>query len=167
MENLRIMLEIIKTIKKLNIEQILQVYEESILANAEQSSTGKRQAEDAFYAYLEDDFFRQPSAFYAIWKDADIYQCALRIEPYRDGLLLEALETAPTARRKGYAIALMKGVLDYLKDSEYKIIYSHVEKRNRASVKLHQKCGFQICSDSATYIDGTVTQNSYTLRCDL
>ena len=167
MENLRIMLEIIKTIKKLNIEQILQVYEESILANAEQSSMGKRQAEDAFYAYLEDDFFRQPGAFYAVWKDMNTYQCALRMEPYKDGLLLEALETAPNARRKGYATALMKGTLDFLRGSENKIVYSHVDKRNKASLTLHQKCGFRIDADTATYIDGTVTQNSYTLRCDL
>ncbi len=161
------MLEIIKTQKQLNMPQLFCVYEESVQENAEHFSVGKRQAEDAFYAYLEEDFFRQPGAFYAIWSENHIYQSALRMEPYRDGLLLEALETAPEARRKGYAIALIKGVLDYLGESEYEIIYSHVAKQNKASLLLHEKCGFRIYADTAVYIDGTVTQNSYTLRYDM
>lgn len=162
-ENSRIMLKIIKSMKQLNIGQMLAVYEESIRENGERFSLSNRQAEDRFLSYLEEDFFRQQGAFYAVWSVNNVYQSALRLEPFKDGLLLEALETAPNARRQGYAVALMQGVLEQLKESKYRTVYSHVNKRNRASFMLHQKCGFRIISDSATYIDGTVTQNSYTL----
>ena len=161
------MLKIIKSMQQVNINQILGVYEESIQENAERFSLSNQQAENGFISYLDEDFFRQKGAFYAIWLDDGEYQSALRLEPYREGLLLEALETAPHARRRGYATELLKGVIEHLMDSEYKTIYSHVNKRNRASLDLHLHSGFRIISDSATYIDGTVTQNSYTLRYDL
>ena len=161
------MLEIIKSMKQLNIGQIIGVYEESIRENAERFSLTNQQAEDGFLSYLEEDFFRQQGAFYAVWSVNNVYQSALRLESYRDGLLLEALETAPNARRQGYGAALLEGVLKQLKESKYKVVYSHISKRNRASLNLHKKCGFSIISDSATYVDGTVTQNSYTLCYNL
>ena len=156
------MLEIIKTTNQLNIAQLFSVYEESILENADRFSMSRRQAEDAFLAYLEDDFFRQKDAFYAVWSADNIYQCALRLEPFKDGLLLEALETLPVARKKGYATELLNAVLRFLQGKDCKVVYSHVNKRNKASLAAHRKCGFQILSDVATYIDGTVTQESFT-----
>ena len=85
--------------QQLNTEQLIAVYDESIRENSERFLISKWQGEDAFLSYLEEDFFRQKSAFYAIWLVENSYQSALRLEPYRDGLLLEALETAPNARR--------------------------------------------------------------------
>ena len=157
------MLKIVKNTRELNITHFLRVYEESIRENSERFSTSVQKAEDAFLAYLEDDFFRQRDAFYAFWIVDGIYKSALRMEPYRDGLLLQALETAPDDRGHGYAEALMKEVLAYLEHTEFKVIYSHVDKQNRASYNVHMKCGFFVHSDVATYIDGTVTNKSYTL----
>jgi GNAT superfamily N-acetyltransferase len=166
-ENSRIMLKIIKSMSQLNIDQFLLVYEESIRENAERFSMNQRQAENAFLDYLEEDFFGQKDAVYAVWVADDAYQCALRLERFQDGLLLEALETKPSARRKGYASALLFATLEWLKCGDYKVVYSHVNKRNASSLNTHIKCGFQICSDVATYVDGTVTQNSFTLRYKL
>lgn len=167
MENSRIMLKIIESIRQLNIDQFFLVYGESIRENAERFSMSLRQAENAFLAYLEEDFFGQKDAFYAVWVADDAYQCALRLEPFQDGLLLEALETKPNARRKGYASALLNATLEWLKSGDYKVVYSHISKRNKASLNTHIKCGFQVCADVANYIDGTVTQNSFTLRYKL
>lgn len=161
------MLKIIKTMGELNTEQLIGVYAESIRENAERFSMDQYQGENAFLDYLSEDFFRQKGAFYALWTEDGVYRSALRLEPYRDGLLLQALETAPNARRRGYAHALTTDVLQYLRDEGCNAVYSHVEKRNAPSLRVHFKCGFREISDHATYLDGTVTQNSCTLCCYL
>ena len=91
------------------------------------------------------------------------YKAALRMEPYTDGVLLEALSTMPGERRKGYAYMLVTEVQKYLLTLPYKVVYSHIHKKNLPSLQLHNKCGFQMFSDSARYIDGTVTQKSCTM----
>ena len=161
------MLKIIKSMGELDSPQLMSVYEESIFEDAKCSAMEIFQAEDAFLSYLREDFFQQISAFYAVWVVDGAYKSALRLEPYRDGILLHALETAPMYRNCGYASELIKNTLAYLRQNGLKKVYSHVNKRNSQSLHLHQKYGFAIVSDSAAYIDGTVTQNSYTLSIQL
>lgn len=154
------MLKIIKTMGELNTEQLIGVYAESIRENAERFSMDQYQGENAFLDYLSEDFFRQQGAFYALWTEDGVYRSALRLEPYRDGLLLQALETAPNARRCGYAAKLMIAVLE---NTNGKAVYSHISKRNKASMDLHKKCGFVVIADFADLLDGTVSQSYYTL----
>lgn len=87
------------------------------------------------------------------------YISALRLEPYRDGLLLEALETKPVYRKMGYASTLMEAV----KRVVSKKIYSHVGKWNTASLAIHEKCGFQRILEYVTYADGSVSEKSCTM----
>ncbi len=156
------MLKIINAMSELNIDQILSVYAENFCRNER-----VKRSEDDFLSYLREDFFRQRDGFCAVWVADGVYQSALRLEPYRDGLLLTALETAPNARRRGYATKLVAEMLHDLQSRGCKAVYSHVDKRNRASLKVHNKCGFRQISDSAVYLDGTITQNSCTLCCYL
>ena len=149
------MLKLIYSMADLDTEQLLNVYKEHAWDERD------------FLSYLREDFFCQKGAFYAVWIEGTVYKSAVRLEPYRDGLLLHSLETEPTGRRRGYAVALMDSLLTYLGTTASKRIYSHVNKRNRASLALHKKCRFEIISDSATYIDGTVTQYCYTLCISL
>lgn len=116
-------------------------------------------AEQSFYQYLQESFFPTKGAVYAIWEEGSIYISALRLEPYEDGLLLEALETAPAYRRKGYAEKLIRAVQKNFPQK----IYSHVSKRNAASLAVHEKCGFCQILDHARYIDGSVARNAVTL----
>ena len=161
------MLKIIKSMQELDSQQLIAVYNESILENAKQLFVEIPQAEEAFLSYLREDFFRQKGAFYGVFVEDNIYKSALRLEPYGDGLLLQGLETAPAYRNLGYAGALLRDVLEYLKSVGNAKVYSHIHKRNGQSLHLHQKCGFEIIADTAAYIDGTVTQNSYTLLINL
>ena len=153
------MLKIIKSVSQLNIPQFLSVYA--------QSTQGDPYKENDFVAYLQEDFFCQKDAFYAIWVVDELYRSALRLESYREGLLLQAVETKPDDRRKGFSYALLTCVLEHLRVSGYTGVYSHVAKNNRASLALHRKCGFVQISESARFIDGTVTQNSCTMYIDL
>ena len=75
-------------------------------------------------------------------------------------MLLEALETAPEQRRKGYATALIRAALAQVGTVK---IYSHVGKRNEASLKTHIACGFRRISEQAVYADGSVNDRCCTL----
>lgn len=163
------MLYVISSMAELNTEQLMAVYREGNIENGSEffpdldKDEQLNKAEFSFIDYLRQDFFRQKGAAYYVWASDGAYRSALRLEPYQDGLLLEALETAPGSRRKGYAYSLMCAVLAYLKNERAAVVYSHVNKRNIASLKIHEKCGFRRIKESATYIDGTVTQNSCTM----
>ena len=158
------MLLIAKRLEELDFSALMDIYVEGNLEKAEEyGDGGLLRAEREFYDYLREDFFRQPDAFYAVWTEQGSYVSALRLEPYKDGWLLEALETAPDYRKKGYAKALMIAVLEYMDQS---IIYSHVSKRNEASLRTHYACGFQKYLDHVVYLDGSVTNRGVTLKFD-
>lgn len=149
------MLYLAKSLQQLHFGKLMEVYTES---NAEKA--GLLQAEQDFYQYLRDCFFTTPGAVYAVWQEQGTYVSALRLEPYKDGLLLAALETAPEHRRRGFACKLIRAVLTEFAEKK---IYSHVNKRNLPSLAVHEKCGFQKISDSAAYIDGSVNERAITL----
>ena len=160
------MLVLIKSMKELNFGQLMSVYEEGNLENGREFYPGLSQnqqilrAEQDFYQYLRECFFKTDGALYAVWVEKGKYVSALRLEPYRDGLLLEALETAPEYRQKGYAKQLIAAVLALPVVDK---VYSHVHKKNTASMRTHESCGFRKVLDYAANIDGSVSSNSYTL----
>lgn len=164
------MLKIYTSIQGLDFGQLMAVYAQSNLENAlelyphEESNVAIMRVEQDFYCFLKEDFFETQGAFYAVWEHNGRYVSALRMEPYRDGNLLEALETAPAQRRKGYAKALIKAVTSYLREQSNRKVYSHVNKKNHASLKAHEACGFNRILEYAVYIDGSVMQNSCTLQ---
>ena len=156
------MLLIAKRLEELDFSALMDVYIEGNQEKADEyGDGGLLRAEREFYDYLREDFFRQKDAFYALWKVRGRYVSAMRLEPYGDGWLLEALETAPDHRRKGYAKELMHAVLD---EMGHVIVYSHVSRRNEASLRIHYACGFQKHLDHVVYLDGSVTNRAITLR---
>ena len=88
-------------------------------------------AEQDFRQYLDEVFFRTTDAVCAVWEEKGNYVSALRLEPYKDGLLLEALETHPDQRMKGYAAMLISAVQQHLESVK---IYSHVSKCNTVAM---------------------------------
>ncbi|MBE7001375.1 MAG: GNAT family N-acetyltransferase [Ruminococcaceae bacterium] len=154
---------------ELNTEQLLAVYRD------ENQTKGRifypdaspfeqlMQVEEDFLSYLREDFFCQKDAFYALLDDGKSYCSAVRLEPYKDGMLLEGIATIHDKRRQGYAAQLLTDVLTFLRTTRYARVYAHVAKNNIASMKLHKKCGFQEISDFAAFIDGSVSHQSCTL----
>lgn len=163
------MLKIVYKLHDLCFSDLMQVYAEGNRENGaiqHPEASEKEQlllAEQDFYAYLQ-EFFRDNRSFYALWASGGRYVAALRIEPYADGLLLEALETAPEARGRGYAKALVRETLAYLDSNADIPVYSHVRKRNFASLAVHQACGFERIQEHAVLIDGSVMHNCCTFR---
>ncbi len=158
------MLVLAKSLGDLDFEQLMSVYAESNGKSGgekdpgEPLSQGRALAERDFYEYLL-DFFDTKGALYAVLEKEGLYVSALRLEPFQDGLLVEALETAPDRRGRGWATALLNEVLGL---PQCKILYSHVRRRNLASRRVHEKCGFHVCQDFARYVDGSVDANALT-----
>ena len=162
------MLKLAYSLGELNFQQLMEVYAQGNRENGAQQypqlASGMQllQAEQDFYAFLR-EFYRVKGAVYALWIVDGRYVSALRLEPYRDGLLLEALETAPDCRRQGYGKCLILATLEALCREKNVPVYSHVHKGNRASLGIHGACGFQKILNHAVYIDGSVTSRSVTL----
>ena len=159
------MLYIARKLKELDFRQLMDIYEEGNLENASElwpeEPVGQQLllAEQSFHQYLRECFFPTEGACYCVWTEKGKYVSALRLEPYQDGLLLEALETKPAERRKGYAEALLRAVLTEVGERK---LYSHVSKRNTPSQAVHEKCGFRRILEHAVYADGSVYTNSCT-----
>lgn len=155
-----------RKLSELNFDQLMAVYAEGNEDNARRKypylepSEALRRVEADFRDYLREDFFTQPGAVYCLAELEGTYVSVLRLEPYEDGLLLEALETHPAHRRKGYAKALIRAVQQTLPGQR---IYSHVNKRNIASLNTHKACGFHKIKDSVRLLDGTVSAFGVTL----
>ena len=155
-----------KSLRDLSFGKLMEVYAEGNLENGrnlwpdEPEGRQIALAEQEFYQYLQQVFFRTKDARYLILEGNNRYISALRLEPYQDVLLLEALETAPEFRRKGYGEALVRAALETVEGIK---VYSHVSKRNVASLRTHEKCGFVKILDHAVYADGSVNDVCCTL----
>lgn len=162
------MLKIATNMRELNLSALMDVYQEGNAEYGADRYPGASPAEQLllaeqdFYQYLSQCFFPVEGAVYALWELDGGYASALRLEPYQDGLLLEALETAPHKRRQGYACQLLRAVQDWLSQHGRIKVYSHVSRKNTASQRSHQSCGFVKILDHAVYADGSVLSGSDT-----
>ena len=139
----------------LDERKLMDVYSESNCENTDyffpdeaDKETAVRKVEAGFLGFLKDDFFNLTDAAYWILETDGVWVSALRTCRVQTGLYyLEALETRPDQRRKGYGSDLLSSVVDSLKQDGPFRLCSCVSKRNLASLKTHEKSGFLIVSD--------------------
>ena len=149
------MLTVAKSMGQLRFSQLAEVYETETL-----------EAEQALYDFLRHDFF--PNGICCLWEEKGRYVAALRLQPWKDGWLLDGLQTHRDHRRKGYAKAL---VLASLEKANVEKVYVHIQRQNAPSIALHTACGFHKILPYATYLDGSVYHSADTYlyenpRCD-
>lgn len=158
------MLQVFYEVKQLPFGALKQVYSQSIGQQALLDYPGRPdailQAEMDFYDYLRFSFFQTEGARCCIWTEAGRAVAALRLEPYRDGMILTGLETEPTQRGQGYARKLMLAAL--AQECAQMTVYSHIDRENRASIAVHEKCGFKILTNYAVYLDGSASSKADT-----
>ncbi len=163
------MLKLYYNLSDIGFYPFMQIYQQSIEISGKERykslppSRQRMEAEQDFYRYLQ-DFFLEESALYAIWSENGEAVAALRAERYLDGYLLEGLETAPEHRNKGYGKKLMQQFLTEFVSEKKLPVYSHIKKDNAGSLHLHISCGFTIISHQSALIDGTKTNDYYTLQ---
>ena len=161
------MLICVRTFQELDFDALMQVYLEGNRENGEDlypEETPERQLELAlrdFENYLRHDFFSNKDARYWIWSEDGVYLSALRLEPYEDGLLLEALETHPEYRCRGYAKKLICAVMKQLPAGTR--VYSNISKRNTPSLVTHRACGFYKLLDYSVGTDGEQYDHQVTM----
>ncbi len=146
------MLKMCHSMSQLDLEQLAAVYE-----------LGPRQASE-FFDYLRRMFFQTKGARYCILEEQGEYVSALRLEPYRDGLILTGLQTPTAHRGKGFATELVGLTLAGLQGVR---LYSHIDHRNRASIAVHEGVGFRQISDTAVLLDGSATSRAGTYLIEL
>ena len=153
------MLVIARSMQELRWEEICQIYEEGFRLRGKQAYPFLTENEQILrtqedtYIYLQDEFYSQNGAYYAFWVEDGRWICALRMRPYQKGLLLDALETAPAYRNQGFAQKLLREVL--LQIPADTCVYSRILRRNKASVRVHLRCGFQKHKPFAVFLDGS------------
>ncbi len=149
------MLRIIKSKRELNFRLFADIYAQPDTVNGEQQLRQEQQ----LYAYVT-SFLEHMDTFCAVWEISDRYVSALRMEPYKDGLLLTGLQTIHDAWGRGYATALLRSVLMQMNGIT---VYSHVDLNNRRSLAVHKSCDFEKILDHAVFIDGSVSHRAITL----
>ena len=140
----------------LDERKLMDIYAESNLENTDyffpdeaDKTISVRKVEEGFLEFLKNDFFGKAGASYWILEENDVWVSALRISRIKAGLYyLEALETRPDQRGKGYGSALLSGVVDTLKDEGPFRLCDCISKKNTVSLKTHEKCGFQVVSEA-------------------
>lgn len=142
-------------IDEIDLEKLMDIYEESNWENIQkaynlvgglnnfyENEKIYQIYKDAYISYLKDDFFANKENYLIILKDKDTYLSALRLHYRKDYYLIEALETNPNFRNKGYGERLMSEVL---KAFPYRTVFrSEVAISNEKSLGLHKKLGFKI-----------------------
>lgn len=157
----------------LDAGKLMDIYAESNLENTDyfypdetDKDAALKKVEAGFMDFLQNDFFKQDESAYWILEDEGVWLCAARTCRIKNGLYyLEALETRPDLRGKGYASQLLSSLLNVLKEEGSFILCDCVSKKNIASLRTHEKCGFQIVSDEGyDYLQEEADDHDYGLE---
>lgn len=129
---------------------LMSVYKESNKKNIsyffpkiQNAEKGLQMVEEAYTQWLRDDFLKNQNMSCYVWEEKGVWVSSLRFHCIDSKVyFIEALETHPEYRRKGYAEKLINSIIDSLKESESFEISSYTSINNIASQKTHKKCGF-------------------------
>ena len=95
------------------------------------------------YASFLRDFVKNPKQLILVEATDDEWVSALRaIETIEGHWFLEAVETKPEERKKGFGNDLLVHTIDYLKNIGMRELTCTISKNNLKSQALHRKCGF-------------------------
>ena len=157
----------------LDERKLMDIYSESNTDNTEYFFPGEadrdlavRKVEAGFLGFLKEGFFKTLGAFYWVLEEEGVWLSALRTCSVRQGVIyLEALETRPDRRGRGYGSRLLAEVLGALKEEGPFRLCDCVGKRNAASLRTHEKCGFEIVSEEGyDYLRGEADPRDYGLE---
>ena len=145
------MLLVLQSPEELDVPKLLAIYRESVLENcqrmfpAETFDKSLEQYETGYAAFMREEFFAQPGHFWMVETADELWASALRLLPLEEAStwMIEALETHPDHRRKGYGAQLLADTIRFMEETHGSItLLSGVGKRNTASLQTHLRCGF-------------------------
>ena len=167
------MLRRITEYRELDERKLMDVYAESNDENTDfffpdesNKDMAIQKVEAGFLYFLKNEFFGQAEATVWILEEDDAWISALRTcRIQNDIYYLEALETRPDQRKKGYGSLLLSGVRNVLNEGGPFRLCDCVSKKNTASLRTHEKCGFQIVAEKAyDYLHEETDDHAYGLE---
>lgn len=160
--------QLLHSFDNVNENEFLEVYRESSLENAPnwyQELSPKdalARYESEYLDYMRTTFWDE-GGLLAILSDENVYCSALRLYPL-DGnnrFFVEALETRPDRRRKGYGSLLFHLLIERMEIEFGNItLVSNPHKKNIASIATHLSAGFVRTAEY--FIDEGVKNESMT-----
>lgn len=159
--------------KDIDGQKLMALYRESNRENTDyfypeltDKEEALKKAEQEYLRYIKNDFLSAGSNEYWILEENGVWVCALRLYKIRDTLYyIEALETHPDFRKMGYAKQLLSGVIEALKKRGPFRLCDCVDKKNPASLKTHESCGFAVVSDAGyDYLSNEASDQDYGMQ---
>lgn len=153
-------------------KKLMTIYAEGNIENTEyfypqikDKVEAVKKVEVDFCNYIKTEFLDGKNIYYVLEKNG-VWVSALRLYQIEDNFYyLEALETDPNYRRKGYATQLLTTVINELKSKGTFKICDCVGKKNTASLNTHKKCGFSIVSENGyDYLQQEIDDHCYGLE---
>lgn len=152
--------------------KLMDLYQEGNRENApyffpeiKEQALALEKMEQRFLEYVETDFFSRNDSEYWVLEEDGVWISALRLYKISEGFYyMEALETHPDFRERGYAARLLAGVIGDLKTRGPFRLCDCVGKNNAAFLGVHRKCGFEIAAEAGiNYLDQSASERCFGL----
>ena len=159
------MLNLVTQIDENAISRLLSVYSESM--NEMKIHFANDAEMCGAYASFLRDFVKNPKQLILVEVSDDEWVSALRaIETTEGHWFLEAVETKPNKRKKGFGKDLLLHTIDYLKNRGMTEITCTISHNNHKSQALHGKCGFIPTNDAPLNCWGELEEGTILYRLD-
>lgn len=160
------MLDIVTQIDENTVNRLSAVYSES-MDDMKINFANDFEMYAAYAAFLR-DFVKNSKQLIIVETVNDDWVSALRaIETSEGHWFLEAVETKPDERGKGFGKDLLHHTIQYLKKSGMTELACTISKNNHKSQSLHGKCGFFPTNDLPLNCWGEVEENTILYRFEI
>lgn len=160
------MLERIENVNEQVIKKMFLLYAES-MADMEGEFKDRDEMEASYAAFLK-EFIQNPKQMVFIETDEKQWVSGLRaVESEPGKWFLEAVETMPGKRNRGYGKKLIRHVTEFLKGTGAKKIDCIIGKSNLSSIKMHTDCGFKKTKEPPVNCWGELEEGRILFRLEI
>ncbi|MBP3885762.1 MAG: GNAT family N-acetyltransferase [Olsenella sp.] len=136
------MLIVVRTVDDGVVERLFGVYAES-MGDLSVNFSNERETRSSYRDFLE-GFVSDPGHLVLVEEDGGVWKSALRaVSCDGDCWFIEAVETDPSARRRGNGRLLLSQATEYLRSLGAREVTCVIYRGNEASRRLHESCGFK------------------------
>lgn len=160
------MLNVVTQIDENTVNRLLAVYSES-MDDMKINFANDFEMHAAYVSFLR-DFVKNSKQLIIVETVNDKWVSALRaIETSEGHWFLEAVETKPDERGKGFGKDLLHHTIQYLKKIGMTELTCTISKNNYKSQALHGKCGFFPTNDLPLNCWGELEENTILYRFEI
>jgi lincosamide and streptogramin A transport system ATP-binding/permease protein len=144
----RKVLIVVRTVDDSVVERLFDVYAES-MGDLSVGFSSEEEMRSSYREFLE-GFVSDQGHLVLVEEDGGVWRSALRAVSCGGGhWFVEAVETDPGARRRGYGSLLLRHATEYLRSLGASDVTCIIYGGNEASRRLHESCGFEVTDEDA------------------